>query len=634
MRLVHGTLPIIILGIGAADSFITRFSLANNCLRGNPVGDSVCIQRQFARFSSEEVLDDNEVLDDIDKDRNTSFRTLLTNDQSEHHWREFCEDADKVMEGLVSPAPESFRVIHSVISKINSVRECDYLDDLKALSSFLVKPNYAIELYYDSGLIMWRLNLRTSSKFGVIYPSDFIQEGKAELWHEYNTLQLSQMALDLATKTPTDPQNLRKIHDIAQQAEKRLILTLGSDLRGPTSSYACFNFALAGVQHSCSLFQTLCCIGKHELKRTGLRASFQPKNILHMVEKNAACDIQGQHALDLYHIAGACLEKKGYKDAKLIENLKNGSFGFHSPRPLIWLWRFSSRQKKLSISEFISKSKDEKKNINWAEMFFDTSKPLVVDVGSGMGASLLNLSTLTSSSADSANNDHSNPGDGALQMMAWSEYNYAGADLNQAMVNFGNGIISRDTTSRRMGRVRLFCLSAEEFLRQLQFYPGGLALIMINFPSPYRLLEDSSAGNSQLPSKHSKQFMVTKKVLASISGLLPTPDREGGNGLFLFQTKCEDVAVHVKNECLSLGTMECVPCKNPVKDIDLLYNKNGKRPKRVDEWLKATPSAERAEGNMYLSTPCLPTVGQPETEAQCNFENTVVHRCIFRHGTK
>mmetsp|Transcript_8279 Transcript_8279/g.18543 ORF Transcript_8279/g.18543 Transcript_8279/m.18543 type:complete len:638 (-) Transcript_8279:135-2048(-) len=636
MMISPGTLSIIIVVLSLShvtDSFIHSMRLIKkvNCFKELAVSVGSCIQRKLTIFSVHPHCKDVE--GDIHQDQYTPCPTLLADCQVEQ-WNELCEDVDKIMEGLVSPAPESFRVLHSVMSKINfdeSVpaddNDTNYLGDLKALSSFLVKPNYDIELYTDSEILKWRLIPRSNNKVGVIYPCDCIQEGKTELYHEHNSLNLSRMALDLATKTPSDPHVLPKIHDIVRQAEKRLVLTMGSDLRGPISSVACFNFALAGVQRSSSLFQTLSYIGIHELKRTGLRVSTQPKHILHMVEKFAACDIHGRHASDLYHIAGVCLEKKGYSDSMLIESLKDGDFGFHSPRPLIWLWRFSSRQKKVSISEFTSNSKD-KRNVDWAEIFYDASKPLVVDVGSGMGASLLNLSNMTS--CDDSADDSFNSGGDAFQM-SWPDFNYAGADLNQAMVNFGNGIISRDTTARRMGRVHFLSLSAEDFLAELQSYPGGLALIMINFPSPYRL-EVSGAGNSQLPSKHSNQFMVTKKVLALVAGLLSKPDRKGGNGLFLFQTKCEDVAVHVKNDCLSSGTMECVPCKNPIKDINLQY-KSGNRPKRVDEWLKATPSAERAEGSMYSRTPFLPTAGRPETEVQCSYENTVVHRCLFRQKT-
>jgi hypothetical protein len=343
-----------------------------------------------------------------------------------------------------------------------------------------------------------------------------------------------------------------------------------------------------------------------------------------MVEKFAASNILGECALELYRVVGVCLEKKGFNDGTLIESLKNGSFGFQSHRPLLWLWRFSSRQKKIApLNACVTKSVVTK-NIEWTEIFHDISKPLVVDIGCGMGSSLLNLSTLNT--ILDTTKDHFDQ-DGSLQM-PWSAYNYAGADLNQAMVNFGAGIVSRDTTIRK-GRVHFFCFSAEEFLNQLQHYPGGVALIMINFPSPYQL-DTQNSGNSQLPSKHSGQFMVTKEVLQLIVCLLSRSDQ---NAFFLFQTKCEDVAVQVKEECLALGRLECVPCKNPVENIDYRYTQIGKRPKRVDQWLKAKRSRERAEGNMYSCTRLLPMIGQPETEAQCDHDNTVVHRCLFRLKT-
>eukprot|EP00804_Cyclotella_cryptica_P006958 CCRYP_007114-RA/>CCRYP_007114-RA protein AED:0.04 eAED:0.04 QI:0/0/0/1/1/0.5/2/0/561 len=550
--------------------------------------------------------------------------TLLTNYNSTE-WHEFCADIDQVFEGLVSPAPESFHVVHSLIARVNRKGlNAQFLHDLNALSSFLVKPNYTMELYKDSGVWKWKLVTQTPGSelnFGHLVEC---HDAKPELHHEYSLLTLSQMALDLATESQHKRETFAEIHDLARQAEKRLSLTIGSDLRGPTSSDACFNFALAGVQHMDTLFQSLCCIGIHELKRTGFRASFQSKHVLHMVEKFAASDIRGKWALELYHVAGVCLERKGFHDVALIESLKNGNFGFQSQRPLLWLWRFSSRQRKMTpLDAFLTKS-TYAKNVEWTKIFHDSSKPLIVDVGSGMGSSLLNLSTMNTT-VDTTT-DHFDR-DGSLRM-SWSEYNYAGADLNQAMINFGMGIISRDTILRE-GRVHFFHLSAEEFLYQLQHYPGGVALIMINFPSPYQL-EAQNSGNSQLPSKYSDQFMVTMKVLQLIATLLMQSDR---TAYFLFQTKCEDVAVHVKDKCLALGTLECVVCKNPVKNVDHQYAQMGKRPKRVDQWLKVKSTSERAEGDVYSCMPLLPEIGQPETESQCIHDSTVVHRCLFKLKT-
>lgn len=366
-----------------------------------------------------------------------------------------------------------------------------------------------------------------------------------------------------------------------------------------------------------SLFKSLCCVGTHELKRIGFRTSCKSKHILHMVEKFAASGIEGEFVSELFHLAGVCLETKGHNDISLIGQLKRNDFGFGSQRSLVWLWRFSSRQTKLT-----PRCSNEETFLDWNEIFHDTSKPLVVDLGSGMGSSLLNLATLNiTNDAMTCLFDK----DGTLQM-PWLGFNYAGAELNQAMVNFGNAIITRGTFSQRKGRVHFFCMPAQEFLDQLKRYPGRIALVMINFPSPYRFVA-GNAGNSQLPSMQSGRFMVTRQVLQSISALLSKSD---GNGFFLFQTKCEDIVVHVKNECLGFAGMEPVPCKHSVRHIDCQYIMRGQRPKRLDDWLQMNPSVERAQGIIYSSTSLLPPKGLPETEAQCILDGTVVHRIIFR----
>ena len=111
-----------------------------------------------------------------------------------------------------------------------------------------------------------------------------------------------------------------------------------------------------------------------------------------MVEKFSSSDVRGELALELYNLSVGCLEAKSFADDALIQSLKEGTFGFHSDRPLLWLWRFSARQTKISG---IDGSLSHYLTIMWQDVFRDTSKPLVVDVGSGVGALLLNLATTT-----------------------------------------------------------------------------------------------------------------------------------------------------------------------------------------------------------------------------------------------
>ena len=129
---------------------------------------------------------------------------------------------DKVLEGLVSPAPESFHVLHYTILKISDNLHEDEivgLNDLLALSKFLVKPKYTIKLYYESGGLKWKLVPQTTDD-DIIYPIDW-KRGKDELYHKLNTVQLSRMALEVATENSQKSSNLSELNELAQQAEVR-----------------------------------------------------------------------------------------------------------------------------------------------------------------------------------------------------------------------------------------------------------------------------------------------------------------------------------------------------------------------------------------------------------------------------
>lgn len=320
------------------------------------------------------------------------------------------------------------------------------------------------------------------------------------------------------------------------------------------------------------------------------------------MEKVAASHVsRGEDAIKLYRIAANCLEKKSYYDDAYIESLRNGTFGFHG-RPLLWLWRFSSRQKKIQLDSS-SRRSEHNGEVKWQDVFCDATKPLVVDIGSGMGACIINLASTRECGRKPLS-------------IQWSKCNFVGCDLNQAFINFGNGIVSRAQATTQ-GRLRFFCCPADDLLTKLQSYPGKIVLTMVNFPSPYRL-STHKTGNSQL----SENFMVTNKVFELIEVI------SAKDSYFMFQTKCEDVAVYLKNKCICNG-MEGIPAMNEaVEDIDGIYNLAV--PKRVKEWLRVEPHAERAEGNLFWNRPILPKECFPETELECLFEQKVVHRCLFK----
>jgi len=80
-------------------------------------------------------------------------------DHQSTQWLDYCDDIDKAQENLISPASESFHVIHTAISKLNkelgNISASNHYNDLKAL--YLLKTNVGIELYTESGVIRWRV---------------------------------------------------------------------------------------------------------------------------------------------------------------------------------------------------------------------------------------------------------------------------------------------------------------------------------------------------------------------------------------------------------------------------------------------------------------------------------------------
>ena len=219
-----GTLAIIIsalIRIDEADCFsFIRCGI-------NPGRSKLC---HLTRRYSGMMVHSKEGVDDI-VDRQFTPCPTSPDDCQVEQWAKLCDDVDMNMEGLVSPAPQSFYALHSIVSGINHKKESlegnvlegsnysSYLDDLQALSSFLVKPGYTIKLYLDYDQIKWKLLRRSYNKSNVIHPFGLVRELDAELHHRHNTLQLSRMALELATKTPGDSELLTKVHFIAQQAE-------------------------------------------------------------------------------------------------------------------------------------------------------------------------------------------------------------------------------------------------------------------------------------------------------------------------------------------------------------------------------------------------------------------------------
>lgn len=262
-------------------------------------------------------------------------------------------------------------------------------------------------------------------------------------------LGLAHTALGLASSCSDRgiPVDKERLNEIVVAAKQRLLETGEQELRGRKAADAAFWFALAGVQEReedfvdgqhFSLFDALTFICTEELKRFGFRSSCRATDILHMIERIAASGVNNDKFITLQKTAAECLESKNPEEISdfvdVISTLKEGKFSFHSERSLLWIWRFSTRQRKQRA--FLSSAKkhwdNEEKvtlrskedtstsspsNLDWDRIFLDTSKSLVVDIGCGMGVSLLGLSSLTKK-------DYL--GDTALVDIDWESSNFLG----------------------------------------------------------------------------------------------------------------------------------------------------------------------------------------------------------------
>lgn len=342
--------------------------------------------------------------------------------------------------------------------------------------------------------------------------------------------------------------------------------------------------------------------------------------------------------------------------------------------PLHKLWMHSSRQKKVRSSVVVSPSQqsESKNNMHTSNRqysvekartpgirearfkvcksgqllwrgdspvrFADTSRPLVVDVGCGFGVTLLGW---------------------ASQAAQSNEYmNFLGCDLSQHCVDYARGLSSRWGISESCR----FCVApADSFLQWvLEHYPGPVAWVLVQFPTPYKLdmssdlpaivqdrgakLASTKLDNVQLPtlspSSSDNHFMVSRQVTTLAVRIAMN---HGGN--ILLQSNVEDVAVTMKHlfedaiqTSASSGNgnngskthtsfLSDHLNQNEVLEVSEFEKTSEQIPARQLLW--ASLSNERACGQGWLKRSPVPRSARTETEAM--YED-VLRKPIHRIG--
>ena len=315
---------------------------------------------------------------------------------------------------------------------------------------------------------------------------------------------------------------------------------------------------------------------------------------------------------------------------------------------------------------------------DWSAMFQDSTRPLVVDVGCGMGVSLLGLATLSSSNTmnrtTSTDNHHPSstlPFLDSQQQL--SNCNFLGVDLSALAIGYATGIATRWNLTDRL---QFVVDDATHLLTALATsYPGPVTCVLIQFPTPYSQIvvpkkttttSDSetnytatrdqgghgtsneneettqsslqpngsvvSSGNSQLPPSPTQGFMVTEELLQQAGQLLCRNGANGGH--VLLQSNCEDVALFMRDLSYRTGWFSMVPqpsnhySNNHRDSNDNATTTTTILTQRSQSW--RAMGGEWAVGPEWWSEPILPRQGQTETEVACRLNKTPVHRCLLQ----
>ena len=486
-------------------------------------------------------------------------------------------------------------------------------------------------------------------------------------------LQLAHAALGFAVscsqQTLTMTQKEKELEGLVQQAKQKLLewksiqndddneysgsssARLGwneveTTMRGRKAADAAFWFALAGVTDQ-DVMELLADVCRKELERFGTNPSCRIKDITQMMDRFAACGGLQHHA-GLERVAKDCLTEKlvanvdDASPAVLTENLLD----LHSDRCLLMLWKFAARQKKQQSFLQSAKIHWEKRRqaegkydepsdhmtttsmvlheedtspLDWSKCFDDPSLPLVIDIGCGMGISLLGLASSAVDTSSTRNDD--------VLLSLSSESNFLGIDLSSLAIGYAQGVSKRCGLK---GRLHYVVDSAESMLAHIaDTYPGNVSLALIQFPTPYRLpMNTTTGGNSQLPISAHEGFMVSPSLLRHIRRVL---FQQPQHGTLLLQSNCEDVAVWMLHAARDVG-FQPIPMRSFRTSGDmeggLLEEDLNHLPQRTRHWVER--NGERAIGSSWSNVPLLPRRASTETEVACRLNKTPIHRCLVR----
>ena len=159
----------------------------------------------------------------------------------------------------------------------------------------------------------------------------------------------------------------------------------------------------------------------------------------------------------MFHPVPVVLWYSGCPESSNLRDLQMGNYSLHSPRPLLWLYRHATRQGRRCIPPSVSKVHEAVAKLS------QSSRPVVIDLGCGFGASSLGL--------------------------AQRGFAVLAVDASAHCIRYATALSRR----WRLRHVSFVQCAAEEALAAIQTIEDvDVKWILINFPTPFAVQSDSA----------------------------------------------------------------------------------------------------------------------------------------------
>lgn len=530
-------------------------------------------------------------------------------------------EMDSLLNCLVTPAHHALYIIHHAVHTCGG----DFAAGLSHCGN-LLKPNCRFAVNSESSGGEARRN-RNRNIHGI--DDDMIRPGVhfnamrvCERNQEDSIVPLGWSVVEdfITTKKLMTIINQRTASaDLIRHLEslhRHLSINLGSDIRDKAADVA-LSLSMVPistvVESICvnRIIELLCHVASKEIARRRNK-SRKSVELLSTCERFAAAGCSGGCLQLVVSVAGEVAKglSSGPIPSQTVSN-NLADLSFWSERSLLVLWRKSRTLHKVTKNDFDSALSLEDIILD-PPKFDDPHLPLIVDVGCGLGVTLIGLGAMAEGKLSSSESDR--------LLLDWSRYNYLGADYSLNATRWASSLTMRMNLS---GRCRFLHASAETLMAYVDRAGVKVKMVLIQFPTPYRR---QGGRNEKLPrSPVDPMFLANETFLDQCTEILTPRDGMDSESYILIQSNCEDVALQLHESLVSRH----VVAVDALRPRDTFHGLEVSS--RTKSWLRSYDgdhTRHRALGRQWSSEPILPVA--TETEASCSKHATPVHRCLFK----